>query len=214
MAKYPSLYTKDIDRDIEWQITPLFCKTLLASFIDDSICKKLKNETKNIDWLIDDINSGENGAVSKRRDILQQNTELNEYFINRCSSAIKMLGYDIDIQITTSWFTKTNKNGNCLEHTHCNSWYSCVVYFDEYNKDSSKIQFLEDSSQIMVEPKVYNFINSTKWTVDPQYGMFLIFPSGTRHKVLTGINTKIRYSLAFNIMPRGKTGKFDSSFVY
>ena len=42
--------------------------------------------------------------------------------------------------MTTSWGTKTDKNGFCQFHNHKNSVYSAVFYYDEIN--SGNLEFL------------------------------------------------------------------------
>ena len=215
--KYPPLVVQDTitENKMQWEITPLFSQCVSISFIQEEVCAKLKSICKTTEWLEDNSESGENGAVSKNRFVLNDHVELNDYFKSVFCSYLKgTIGYDTDVQITTSWFTKTNPNGFCLEHTHCNSWYSAVVYFDEYDEQSSRLEFIGESTQILVEPIEYNFLNSTKWKITPHKGMVVIFPSGTWHKVLRGKNLKTRHSMAINVMPKGSVGNHDSSFEY
>jgi hypothetical protein len=52
----------------------------------------------------------------------------------------------------------------------------------------------------------YNIWNADAWTIIPDDGLLLIFPSYLHHKILPGQNSEPRYSLAMNFFPIGKIG--------
>ena len=54
-------------------------------------------------------------------------------------------------------------------------------------------------------------MNSHTWFMYPQPKLLLFFPSYLRHKINIHKISKIRKSLAFNIIPVGKYGEGDSS---
>jgi len=206
---------QDDKTGLEWQITPLFSKPMSIAFGSKECCNQLKKYADDAEWLYDSESSGAvNSGVSENRYILDQDEELKNYFLNLCYSGLGMLGYNTEIQITTSWFTYTGKGGMSREHKHVNSWFSCVFYFDEYDDDTSLISFSTFAEQIRVEPEVFNYLNSGGFKVHPMTGMLLLFPSETVHQVQHGANSKTRHSLAFNIMPKGKSGTEDSTFYY
>lgn len=213
---YPPMSVVEPNLNLEWSVTPLFCKPLCATEVDTSLCNKLKdilNETK--DWISDTTNTGEGGAYSNNRNILDQYEEVKHTLEMVVSSSINgVLGYGTDLRITTSWFTKTEQGGTCVEHNHCNSWYSGVFYFDEYDNDVAPITFAQDFPAIFVDPANPNFLNSSSLTVKPHSGMMLLFSSDIRHKVLKHGSSTVRYSLAFNVMPRGTVGIGDSTYHY
>jgi uncharacterized protein (TIGR02466 family) len=213
---YPPLVAYDLISDDvrEWQVTPVFSSPISMIKIEDDICSKLKKLCHESVWQDDSVDSGENGAVSENHYVL--NDELKKYFETSCSSLVRgVLGYDTDVQLTTSWFTKTNEDGSCVEHVHCNSWYSGVVYFDEYDDNSSCLQFVSNSANICpMKTFEFNFLNARTWNVYPSSGLLVLFPSELRHRVVKNKNTKTRYSMAFNVMPKGDTGHKDSFFTY
>jgi hypothetical protein len=61
------------------------------------------------------------------------------------------------------------------------------------------------------EPSEYNLYNSSSWEITPKKNLMIIFPSYLFHKVNTHISNENRYSLAFNLFPKGNIGKNDSS---
>ena len=205
----------DSEAKVHWQITPLFPKPISISFVKEEACKNLKEKADETNWFYDTPDSGAiNNGVSSDKYILDSDEELKEYLLNFCASGLGMLGYTNEIQMTTSWFTVTNENGMSRPHKHTNSWYSGVLYFDDYDDTSSLIHFSQDLQQIHVEPTTHNYMNSSAFRVHPMTGMLLMFPSETMHQVLHGLNTSDRRSLAFNIMPKGQTGNADSTYFY
>ena len=119
----------------------------------------------------------------------------------------QILKYDVQFQITTSWFTNTEKEKYGEYHNHTNSMYSGVFYFSE---ECSPIKFtnFNRGHSFGLIPTEYNVYNSTSWQVKPSKGTILIFPSEMYHYV--NISNNIRKSLAFNIVPIGKYGASDS----
>lgn len=216
---YPPLivYDSSTKNGVEWQVTPAFSTPISITKIEDSICLELKKLCDSTEWEDDPIEYGKKGGISKNLHILDSSELLSTYFKSMCLSLVKgVLGYNMEeVQITTSWFTKTEENGSCIEHSHCNSWYSGVVYFGEYDSDSSKLQFATNPVSICpMKVFQYNFLNSRTWNVYPGTGMMVLFPSQTRHKVVESLNKTTRYSMAFNVMPKGDVGEKDSSFIY
>jgi len=216
---YPPYTAKDTvtGTDQFWQVTPLFCKPISLSIISEDVITGIdKLCSSATDWVEDDEDSGQNGATTSSKDVLSSDPDIKEYLTKTSLGYLKgVLGYNTDIKITTSWFTKTRENGSCIAHVHQNSWFSGVVYFKEYYEGSSPLQFTGPYDQIspmnVVEP---NFFNSNTWLVQPKRGLLVLFPSSMMHEVLKSGNKQERYSLAFNLMPSGPSGIGDSYYVY
>ena len=108
----------------------------------------------------------------------------------------------------------TFPGGYAAEHAHCNSWYSAVVYFGDYDDDSSQIQFVDPPSGVYVQPEEFNDYNCSDAKVSPQRGTIILFPSEVRHKILVNHSKEDRFSMAFNILPKGSIDVGDSSYLY
>lgn len=106
-------------------------------------------------------------------------------------------------QITTSWFAKTENGEEGNYHIHENSFYSGVFYLSTPNNcgDISFINFA--SRNLALTYTDYNILNSRKWSINPQEQNILFFPSDVYHKIEQNNSGKSRYSLSFNIMPKG-----------
>lgn len=126
-------------------------------------------------------------------------SEIKEYANN-------IMQYDAEFDITTSWFTKIFPNESSQYHRHSNSFLSGILYLnvDDSSGDITFEDFQNDG--ITVPCRGYNKLNGKTYTVRPENGLILIFPSKLWHMVGHN-NSKIeRNSLAFNIMPVGTVG--------
>lgn len=198
-----------------WHVNPCFSMPVSSRDIDCNISFLLKTMCKNIEWVEDCIYTGTNGFYSKDRSILNTDKSIKDGLSSICEDYIvNALGYDTKIQITTSWFTRTVRGGHCVDHTHCNSWFSAVVYFGEYDEGSSSLMFSVNPPPILVPFKNPNFLNCYNLTIEAEKNKMVIFPSNLRHRVLFHDSDIPRYSLSFNIMPLGLTGEGDSTYEY
>ena len=197
-----------------WTIQPLFPKPLASSKINEEVCDILVDMCQEYDFSLDGDEAGEEGGVTINKHVLHNKPSVLEYLTRKVRQAVCDLGYHCDVQITTSWFTATLTGGSADEHAHCNSWFSAIVYFDEYDKDSSPIQFVNPPSGVYVSPSTDNEYNATDHVVVPSRGTILLFPSNIRHRVLKNYSQYERYSLAFNVLPKGMIDVGDSSYLY
>ena len=120
---------------------------------------------------------------------------------------------NINYKIFSSWLTKTEPKAFSESHSHTNSWLSGVYY--PKGNPSFKIKFYNDNkSQFFTPPTKYNIYNSNEWTISPQNDYLIIFFSQLRHKIILNNSDENRYSLAFNLIPKGKFGEGDSEIIY
>lgn len=198
-----------------WNVNPCFSIPVSSRDLDPNVSFLLKNICRNIEWVSDCEHTGTNGFYSKNRNVLDSDVYMKDGLLSLAEDYIvNVLGYDTGIQITTSWFTKTLKDGHCVDHTHCNSWFSAIVYFGDYDSNSASLMFSVNPPPILVPFKNPNFLNCYNLTVEAKRNKMIIFPSHLRHKVLFHQSDIPRYSLSFNIMPFGLTGEGDSTYDY
>ena len=140
--------------------------------------------------------------------VLNKNKLLKNKLLNCVNHFIKKeLGFTFDVNITTSWLTKTLPKGFSQEHTHSLSLYS-GVYYPCKTEHLYHIQFLKNENdffELSNYVKHFNHINNNlKFSV--KQGTLLLFNSRLKHKVPKNETEEIRYSLAFNTMPIGHLG--------
>lgn len=121
-------------------------------------------------------------------------------------------------KISTSWVTKTTA-GNPPGGLHChkNSYYSGVFYFSEGEGFAPLIfDNLSNDRHFLFVPKHDieggdPVIANTFHALPPQKNLLLFFPSYLSHAIGKHESAVTRYSLAFNIIPKGEIGFNDST---
>jgi len=126
----------------------------------------------------------------------------------------KLFQYKMNYKITTSWATKINYKGYGQKHTHSNCILS-GVYYPIGNKDF-KISFHkkhETAWDIVVNQD--NEFNSKKIIFEIKNNNTLIlFPSYLTHSINVNNSNTTRYSIAFNVNPKGLIGEKDNAIVF
>ena len=179
----------------------------------DELVDDVKDACNEIDW--DDYCANQDGSnISSHKYALQlgNHSHLIPKFEKILNNTIKELNYDNVMEMTTSWFTKTDPSRLITNHYHTNSLWSGVFY----HEDSDTLSFSKGPNQIFSQTRVQ----------DPELMMYgdihfpalkgkmIIFPSNMSHFVNKNKTEKTRYSLAMNFMPVGTTGCGDSVYHY
>ena len=182
----------------EKQLWPLFSKPVFKTHVDVS-----KVDLSNIKW----IKNYENW-ISASQHVLddpaltefskQISENIAEYF-----SGILGASQMVKMYVTESWFNKTEQGQSHHRHWHPNSILSSVIYLDSEG-DSGRIKFITSQYDTIeyniVENNIYN---SRSWSVLPEVGTMLIFPSNVEHLVETYNGNRPRLSLSFNTFVKG-----------
>ena len=189
---------------------PICSNTLFTYRLDikDNLVLKFKEEKFKS---ISDVPS----LVSKDLNILKKYKELNKE-INKAVDAtlqeILMLK-NINYRIFSSWLTKVEPKGYGDSHKHSNSWLS-GIYYPKGDPGFSVKFFLDNKSQFFTDPIEYNIFNSSHWTVPAEDNLLILFFSQLRHQIMPNKSTEDRFSLAFNLLPKGEFGKSDSRIIF
>lgn len=133
--------------------------------------------------------------------------------------AFKVLASQKDIvwQITTSWVNEVVTGGYSSMHTHANSLISGVMYLNVDDKSGGIAFHKEPSYKPLWHDTIrVDFDEITDFTTEasvfiPAKNDILMFPSILSHSVLINESDITRYSLAFNVFPRGIFGKGGNS---
>jgi len=187
------------------------CSNALFTYrldIKDNLVLKFKEEKFKP---ISDASS----LVSKDLNILKKYRELNKE-INKAVDAtlqeILMLK-NINYRIFSSWLTKVEPKGYGDSHRHSNSWLS-GIYYPKGDPGFSVKFFFDNKSQFFTDPIEYNIFNSSHWTVPAEDNLLILFFSQLRHQIMPNQSTEDRFSLAFNLLPKGEFGKSDSRIIF
>jgi len=147
--------------------------------------------------------------ISKENKLFNLYKDLKE-LKDECTNSVhiylkEILKYNFKFKILNSWSTKTPPEHYSHEHSHPHSFLS-AVYYPSYSKHF-KITFLKNDgidTFFNLEPTEYNLFNSKIWTINPELGTLIIFPSTLKHKIEPNYENEDRFSLAFCVNPIGK----------
>lgn len=178
---------------MEYNILPLFSSPLFNTRID----VKNRPSWDSVKWASDPTRD-----FSEHDDILdrpewtnirsQIDSALQHFFYN-----IMLADPDIKINVSISWLNRNEAGHKHVLHWHPNSVFSGCLYFDSHN--SGIILKSTDYPQIHWGRKDWNMLNSQEWTIKPEPGLLLIWPSHVQHEVQElNVGDPTRYSLAFN----------------
>lgn len=148
--------------------------------------------------------------LKKIKDELQQHIDYYVY---------KILGVSREQrwEITTSWINQAVPKQYHSMHIHSNSMIS-GTYYVKTNPKSGTICFHRSAAQqnLWGSTLCIEFDKTTEYNVEavgfnPEPGDILLFPSILSHSVLSNESDEDRYSLAFNVFPRGTFGQGGNS---
>lgn len=192
------------------QLQPIFPEPIVLYSglgVDQEKLEKLYDKQ---DWI---STNGEDNAdyflkISRNLKVLNDDEKLKAIFTRAVNDyAAKFMLFRNQFNITTSWFTKTEKNRISVLHNHGNAMFCAVYYFGSSNGAKSRIVFEKPvTSQFDVKPSAYNVLNGPSHVFEMENDSLLIFPSYLRHKVARHENNEVRKSLAINYIPTGVLG--------
>ena len=185
--------------------TPICSNTLFIYRLDikDDLTLKFKEEKFKA--------AAGSSLISEDLNILKKYEDLNKEIskaVDETLDEILMLKH-INYRIFSSWLTKAAPNAFSDSHAHSNSWLS-GVYYPKGDPGFSIKFFYDNKPPFFTQPTEYNIYNSTERVIVPQDNFLILFFSQLRHQLMPNQSTKDRFSLAFNILPRGKFGTGDS----
>jgi uncharacterized protein (TIGR02466 family) len=193
-------------------INPIFSKPLYSKFtnIDTKKIVSMIDE----DGFHDDYNNTEPGVanmsfISNSIHVLDDNKFkflkdilMKEFYLY----ASDVMRYTNEFEITTSWFTMSTKGQSSKFHNHSNCMMSGVLYL-QTSENSGNIIFENfNNERYSLDIKEYNVFNSPRWSLKPEDGQLVMFPSEVHHKIAENKSDTTRYSLAFNLIPTGALG--------
>jgi len=202
---------------IDFAVTPLFAIPLYNASLG-SLDPKIKQYIKSLEY--ERMPAG-NGFYSIDKNILDK--EECSVLKNKIQNHIDNLMYEVlncdskqSFEIQNSWVNK-HEAGDCADsHRHNNSIISGVYYIEvdslsghiQFEKDKSYYNLWSDTVSIEMNnnDEKLNFFNAEAWAINPKNNDLLLFPSHLYHSVSENKSDRIRYSLAFNVFPRGTLG--------
>ena len=158
---------------------------------------------------------GSSSLIGKDFNILKKYENLNKEINKAVAITLKeiLMLENINYRIFNSWLTKAGPKTSSDIHRHTNSWLS-GVYYPKSDPGFSIKFFYDGISQFFTSPTENNIYNSTDLTIFPEDNHLILFFSNLRHKIMPNQSTKDRFSLSFNILPKGQFGDSDSNVIF
>jgi uncharacterized protein (TIGR02466 family) len=204
------------------RVTPLFGIPLYTSAIQplDPITF---NKLLNLEWEVPSYEDQEfTHQESAERHLLdrpslaglkkQLQSKIDEYVHD-------IIGIDrtLSWEITTSWVNKAKKGESHPTHWHSNSMISGVLYLKLDDK-SGNICFHKAQTWYNIFGNTFKFdtdkltdYNAETLVFSPNVYDVFLFPSTLAHSVMPSESNSDRFSLAFNVFPKGTIGKGGNS---
>ena len=158
---------------------------------------------------------GGSSLIGEDLNILKKYENLNKEINKAVDATLKeiLMLKNINYRIFSSWLTKAAPKTFSNSHTHVNSWLSGIYY--PKGDTGFSIKFCYDNTHpFYTPPTEYNIYNSTDWTIFPEDNHLILFFSQLRHKIMPNTSNKDRFSLSFNILPKGQFGESDSTVIF
>ena len=153
--------------------------------------------------------------ISQDLDVLKKYKNLNKEINKAVDATLKdiLMLKNINYRIFSSWLTKVEPKTSSYSHNHNNSWLS-GVYYPKGNPGFSIKFFSDNKTQFYTPPIKHNVYNSSEWVVIPEDNSLILFFSQLRHKIMPNLSDKDRFSLSFNLLPKGQFGIIDSKTIF
>ena len=189
-------------------IENIFTNFLVEDILDvdnDALTKvcydmvKERASDMNQSWFIIEDNSYLN---SEQRKVV---APLIEQLYDRLNHLHDMQGFSSDYrqEIQNAWVNINHTHNTFQIHQHAGSFYSAVYYVagDDTCGDLEFVSPIHAHSHVISPTKHiknFNAYNAAMWSVKPQAGKLVIFPSWLMHYVRPNNTDKDRISIAFN----------------
>lgn len=201
----PCFYFEDIELDhnkILSEIKKIPFKKIPQGTMTFNLFQKGLYVSENTTNVFKDLDSGQN---------------MFKVITNYVSETIKNIyQYDIDFKLATNWATKTEPNSIGQFHNHSHFWLTGCYYPEGVLEEKLYISFYPTWANNGIKPnvKTYNNLNSSMYEIMIKKGTLLIFPAELHHRIGYNNTNRNRYSIAFNILPKGKMGDGDGEYVF
>lgn len=206
---------------MNYEVTPLFSTPLVKANIGqlDPIALAWLKTLEFVDSSVG-MYAGEEDLETAERgfDLLNQpkmqNLQLGiKQVVDYFAYTVLDVDDNVEFELTTSWLNRMHTGSDIALHNHANAVIS-GVYYPEVSETANPITFKKNRQHLNsfpehVRPNTkgnWNQYSIGAYTVQPQTGDVLIFPSHLEHEVAVSLDTYNRYSLAFNYFPKGNMG--------
>lgn len=131
----------------------------------------------------------------------------------------KALGHDVDdLFVSNSWAVKMGSYDQIIPHCHTNCYLSGVLYLTsgqplQLHRPWTDKEMYTFHPNVVIDPD--NVLTQPTRQFYPQSSSIIVMPSNLIHSVHPNLNANAdaRYSIAFNLLPKGKFGH-NGNYIY
>lgn len=162
----------------------------------------------------EDAGEQSGGLQTTNRHLLDDDalSSLREEILTACRLYLACLDHEFtDLFVSNSWCVKLTPYDYIMPHHHSNCYISGVFYLT-HGQPLHLHRPWETNEMFTFSPNVrdnpQNALTQRTRQFHPEPQSLIVMPSGLTHHVdpVTSSQVKDRYSLAFNILPKGKFG--------
>ena len=157
--------------------------------------------------------------IGEDLNILKKYKKLNTEIKKAVDTTLKeiLMLRNVNYRIFSSWLTKTEPKDLTQVfggmHNHSNSWLS-GIYYPKGDPGFSVKFYLPSKGQFFTQPIEWNMFNARSWVITAEDNLLVLFFSQLDHQIMPNESTEERFSLAFNLIPKGKFGTMDSTIIF
>lgn len=118
---------------------------------------------------------------------------------------------DVELKITQSWLSLSQKGQSHHVHSHTNSVVSGVLYINLAPRDGIHFYRNEELLWYQLDVGEANYYNSMRSFIETSVGDVVLFPSNITHGIPEVTEDVERVSLAFNTFFSGEIGREGTS---
>lgn len=203
------------------EVIPLFSVPLYQNTVENYDNKFDSEQCNTIEYDRFNLN---NGHVSTDRNIINQHcfSDLKKVVDNEIKSYLHgKLGISVlfEHKFTSSWIM-CHENGDFAQrHLHTNSMFSGIFYINVPDKSGDVVFHIPPNMNTVFTPTLRptlvenNIFTTQVYTITPENGMILLFPSHLLHSVTANISGKLRHCLVFNLFLYGEYGDRETNNI-
>ena len=166
-------------------------------------CNEILDTLKNLTYV--PIEGKDCLRSSDCKSLLDKLPDLKKSVIQACNDWLNdKMKLNVEFEIIEAWATKTKTGGYSSMHRHSHCILSGVFYLKDNNQIKIHKPYVSDFWNM--KPTEYTKHNSLSYYVQSNKNEMILFPNYIYHQINKYHGQEDRYSIAFNILPRGNLG--------